>query len=135
MNRFLPQLNWSFNPLLRHPLRLWLAACYNVTALPVAVVTFSLIIAMLSTSVGLLITFLLAMPFAWLMFVLSRGFGHLERNRVAALAGVRDRRPGAAAHVPRMVGAAQGTGELAPALARRSPTTSPICRSPPSATP
>jgi signal transduction histidine kinase len=81
--------NWSFNPLLTHPLRLWLAACYNVTALPVAAVTFGLIIAMLSTSVGLLITFFIALPFAWLTFVLSRGFGHLERNRAAALAGVR----------------------------------------------
>jgi signal transduction histidine kinase len=81
--------NWSFNPLLTHPLRLWLAACYNVTALPVAAVTFSLIIAMLSTSVGLLITFFIALPFAWLMFVLARGFGHLERGRAAALAGVR----------------------------------------------
>jgi signal transduction histidine kinase len=52
-------------------------------------VTFSLIIAMLSTSVGLLITFFIALPFAWLMFVLARGFGHLERGRAAALAGVR----------------------------------------------
>jgi signal transduction histidine kinase len=82
-------VNWSFNPLLTHPLRLWLAACYNVTALPVAAVTFSLIIAMLSTSVGLLITFFIALPFAWLMFVLARGFSHFERGRTAALAGVR----------------------------------------------
>ena len=42
----------SLNPLRpwRHPLRLWLAACFNVTALPVAAVTFSLIIAFLSTA-------------------------------------------------------------------------------------
>src|SRR5687767_1786757 len=73
----------------RHPWRLWRAACYNVTALPVAAVTFSLIIAMLSTSVGLLVTFFIALPFAWLTFVLARGFSHLERNRTAALAGVR----------------------------------------------
>ena len=81
--------NWSFSPLFSHPLRLWLAACYNATALPVAAVTFSLIIAMLSISVGLLITFLIALPFAWLTFVLARGFSHLERSRAAALAGVR----------------------------------------------
>ena len=81
----------SLNPLRpwRHPWRLWLVACCNVTALPVAAVTFSLIIAMLSISVGLLITFVIALPFAWLMFVLSRGFGRLERGRIAALAGVR----------------------------------------------
>ena len=52
-----------------------------MTALPVAAVTFSLIIAMLSTSVGLLITFVIALPFAWLTFVLARGFGHFERGR------------------------------------------------------
>jgi hypothetical protein len=81
--------SWSFNPLLSHPVRLWLAACYNVTALPVAAVTFSLIIAMLSTSAGLLVTFFIALPFAWLTFVLSRGFSHLERGRAEALAGAR----------------------------------------------
>ena len=81
----------SLNPLRpwQHPLRLWRLACYDVTALPVAAVTFSLIIALLSTSVGLLITFVIALPFAWLLFVLSRGFGHLERGRTAALAGAR----------------------------------------------
>ena len=34
-------INWSFSPLLTHPVRLWLAACYNVTALPVAALTFT----------------------------------------------------------------------------------------------
>jgi signal transduction histidine kinase len=84
-------MNSSFNPLRpwRHPWRLWRVACYVVTALPVAAVTFSLIIAMLSTSVGLLITFVIALPFAWLTFVLARGFSHFERGRTAALAGVR----------------------------------------------
>jgi signal transduction histidine kinase len=81
----------SLNPLRpwRQPWRLWKLGCYNVTALPVAAVTFSLIIAMLSTSVGLLITFVIALPFAWLMFVISRGLAHVERGRTAALAGVR----------------------------------------------
>ena len=49
-----PEMNdSSLNPLRpwRHPLAaVAAAACYNVTALPVAAVTFSLIIAMLSTS-------------------------------------------------------------------------------------
>jgi signal transduction histidine kinase len=81
----------SLNPLRpwRHPWRLWRTACYVVTALPVAVVGFSLIIAMLTTSAGLLITFFIALPFAWLLFVLSRGLARLERNRTAALADVR----------------------------------------------
>ena len=62
--------------------------CFNVTAMPVAAVTFSLIIALLSTtSFGLLITFVIAIPFVWVTFVLSRGFARFERGRVAALAG------------------------------------------------
>ena len=56
-------INWSFSPLLTHPVRLWLAACYNVTALPVAALTFSLIIAMRHQR-RLLITFFIALPFA-----------------------------------------------------------------------
>jgi signal transduction histidine kinase len=87
MNETSPK-TWSWNPLLCHPLRLWLAACYNVTALPVAVVTFSVVITFLALTVGLLITFFVAIPFAWLMFVFARGFARFERNRVAALMGV-----------------------------------------------
>jgi signal transduction histidine kinase len=83
-----PRNTWSFNPLLCHPVRLWLAATYNITALPVAVVTFTVVVTLLSLSIGLLITFLLAIPFVWLLFVLSRGLARFERNRVAALAGV-----------------------------------------------
>jgi signal transduction histidine kinase len=79
---------WSFNPLLCHPVRLWLAACYNVTALPVAVVIFCVVITLLALSVGLLITFIFAIPCIWLLFVLSRGFAHFERNRVSALGGI-----------------------------------------------
>ena len=81
----------AFNPFRpwKHPWRLWRAACYNVTGLPVAAVAFSFTIAFLATSVGLLITFVLALPFAWLTFVLARAFAQFERNRVASLAGVR----------------------------------------------
>ena len=37
---------------------------------------------------GLAITFPLALPFAWLLFVCVRGFGRLERSRLAALLDV-----------------------------------------------
>jgi signal transduction histidine kinase len=79
-----------FNPLRpwHHPIRLWRAGCYNLTAVPVAVVSFCLIVTLLALTVGLLITFIVALPFAWLLFVLSRWLGRLERNRVASLAGV-----------------------------------------------
>lgn len=88
MARFVMNVFNPFRPW-RHPWRLWRAACYNVTALPVAGVTFGLTVAFLAATVGLLITFVIALPFAWVLFVLARGFGHLERSRVASLAGVR----------------------------------------------
>lgn len=81
----------DFNPLRpwRHPLRLWRVGCYNLTGLPVATFVFSVMVTLLALTVGLLITFVLALPFAWLTFVLSRGFARFERGRTAALAGVR----------------------------------------------
>jgi signal transduction histidine kinase len=42
-------------------------------------------ITLLSTAAGLAITVVFAVPFLWLAFVLSRGFGHLERSRVGVL--------------------------------------------------
>ena len=58
----------TFNPLRpwRHPWRLWRALCYNVTSVPVAGIAFGFTIAFLGATVGLLITFVLALPFAWL---------------------------------------------------------------------
>lgn len=81
----------DLNPLRpwRHPLRLWRVGCYNLTGFPIATFFFSVIISLLSVTAGLLVTFVLALPFAWLTFVLSRGFARFERGRVAALAGVR----------------------------------------------
>jgi len=79
-----------FHPLRpwRHPGRLWRVACYNLTAVPVAGVTFGLVIGFLAWTVGLLVTFVFALPVAWLAFALSRILGRIERNRIAALAGV-----------------------------------------------
>lgn len=51
-------------------------------------ITFSTTIALLATSAGLAITFPLALPFAWLLFVCVRGFGRLERSRLSALLDV-----------------------------------------------
>ena len=79
-----------FNPLRpwRHPLVLLRTMGYNLTALPVGVFTFATIIALLSTSAGLLVTFLLALPVAWLLFVWSRAMAHVERSRIDALMAV-----------------------------------------------
>jgi signal transduction histidine kinase len=51
-------------------------------------ITFSITIALLATSAGLAITFPLALPFAWLLFICVRGFGRLERSRLDALLGI-----------------------------------------------
>jgi signal transduction histidine kinase len=79
-----------FNPLRpwRHPVTLIRRAGYNLTALPVAAITFAVIIALLSLTVGLVFTFLFAIPIAWLLFVVSRGLGKIERSRVSAFMDV-----------------------------------------------
>ncbi len=81
----------GFNPLRpwRNPLRLLSTLGYVLTAMPVAVIGFSTILTLLVLSAGLLITFVLALPVAWLLFAWSRALGHLERSRVDALMGVR----------------------------------------------
>lgn len=67
------------------PVGLLAAAAYNVTGLFVGSFTFSVVITLLSLAVGLLPAMLLGIPGAWLMFVISRGFGRFERVRHNAL--------------------------------------------------
>ena len=50
-----------------------------------APITFSVTITLLAISAALAITFPLALPFVWLLFVCARGFGRFERSRLAAL--------------------------------------------------
>jgi signal transduction histidine kinase len=50
-----------------------------------ATVAFTWFVTLSAVSVSLLITFPLAIPFVWLLFVSARGAAHLERTRVAAL--------------------------------------------------
>jgi signal transduction histidine kinase len=52
-------------------------------------VTFSVTVSLLAITLGLLITFPLALPFIWLLFVVSRLMGRIERSRIHALLGVR----------------------------------------------
>src|SRR5262245_33289956 len=49
--------------------------------------TFSVVVTLLVTTVALLITFPLALPFAWLQFVLSHLLARAERCRIVALLG------------------------------------------------
>lgn len=72
----------------RSPVRLWQRGAYVILGLPIGIVTFTFTITLLSLSFGLLITFLLALPFVWLLFVTNRGFAAAERSRAKALLGV-----------------------------------------------
>jgi signal transduction histidine kinase len=80
-----------FNPLRpwRNPVRLARTLGYVLTAMPVAIVAFTTIVVLLTLSVSLLITFVLALPVIWFLFVWSRAMSRVERSRVDALMGVR----------------------------------------------
>jgi signal transduction histidine kinase len=69
----------------RQPGRLWRALGATAVALPLGTVSFSVMIALLSTAAGLAVTVVFAVPFLWLSFVVSRGLARLERSRVAVL--------------------------------------------------
>jgi signal transduction histidine kinase len=68
--------------------RTWRVLSFSLLNLVVGTITFTLIITLLATTVGLLITFVLAVPVAWLLFVVASGLGRIERTRYAALLDV-----------------------------------------------
>jgi signal transduction histidine kinase len=65
--------------------RAWWATADLFLNLLVGTIAFSVIVTLLATSGGLLVTFVLALPFVWLLFVTTKGFGIVERSRLAAL--------------------------------------------------
>jgi signal transduction histidine kinase len=68
--------------------RTWRALLHVVLDPVVALVGFVPIVVLLSLSAGLAVLLPLALPFAWLLFVVAHGLGDLERNRAAALLDV-----------------------------------------------
>jgi signal transduction histidine kinase len=72
----------------RAPGRLWRSIGYVVLAMPLGVITFTAIVALVSITGSLLITVVLAVPFAWLTFATGRGIGRVERSRAVALLGL-----------------------------------------------
>ncbi len=80
-----------FNPFQpwRHPGYIYNAVGFNLTALVAGVLSFASTVPLLATSVALLITFVLAIPMIWVLFVWARGLARLERSRVAAQMDVR----------------------------------------------
>jgi signal transduction histidine kinase len=72
----------------RSPLALWRSIACSVLSLPIGIITFTFMVTFMAVGAGLLVTFFLALPIVWLLFVLARGFGRMERSRVAALLDV-----------------------------------------------
>jgi signal transduction histidine kinase len=67
----------------------WWSLAQVFTDLAVGAVTFSVVVALGATSLALLITFPLALPVVWLLFVSARVMAAAERSRLAALLGDR----------------------------------------------
>jgi signal transduction histidine kinase len=66
----------------------WWRLVHLVLGMFIGIGTFTWVVPSLALSVGLLITFPLALPSVWLLFVGARIYGHVERSRYAALLGV-----------------------------------------------
>jgi signal transduction histidine kinase len=63
----------------------WWELGNSVLNLPIGIVAFTAAATLGGTSLGMIITFLFAIPFVWLLFVGTRGLGRFERSRVEAL--------------------------------------------------
>ncbi len=94
----------------------WWTLTHLVTDVVVGVVTFSVVITLLATTLGLLVTVVGAMAMFWLLMVVSRGFGHLERSRAAALLGVPLLDPVPPLQCDGLVAAPPRTGQVAGAV-------------------
>lgn len=68
--------------------RTWRTLGHSLLDLVMGSITFTLIVTLLATTVGLLVTFVFAVPVAWLLFVVATGLGRVERSRFAALLDV-----------------------------------------------
>ncbi len=67
----------------------WWELGHCVLSLPIGIASFAAATALAAVSIGLLITFPLAIPFVWLLFVGARWLGHVERARAEVLLGLR----------------------------------------------
>jgi signal transduction histidine kinase len=71
----------------RHP-STWWTLTHLVTDVVVGAFTFSIVVALLAATFGLVFTVIFAILTFWLLMVISRGLAHLERSRAAALLGL-----------------------------------------------
>jgi signal transduction histidine kinase len=68
--------------------RLWRALVHVTLSVPIGGLTFALVVTFGAVAVGLLITFLLALPVIWLLFTGGHVLAGIERTRLAALLDV-----------------------------------------------
>jgi signal transduction histidine kinase len=66
----------------------WWSLTHVMLDVVVGTVTFTVVVTLLATSLGLLITFPLAIPVIWLLFAASLVLGRVQRSRFQALLGV-----------------------------------------------
>lgn len=64
---------------------MWPTLVHLLSSMAIGPVLFAITLALLLTGVSLLITFPLALPFVWLLFVSARILAHVERLRASAL--------------------------------------------------
>jgi signal transduction histidine kinase len=67
---------------------LWWDLTHVTTGVVVGTASFTAVVTIAATALGLLITFPLAIPVVWALFLAARAIGHLERSRASALLGV-----------------------------------------------
>ncbi len=63
----------------------WWSLGHSTLNLPIGIATFSLVVSLATTSLGLVIVFLLAIPLLWVLWICCRGIGRFERSRAATL--------------------------------------------------
>jgi signal transduction histidine kinase len=68
--------------------RTWRELAHLCLGLPVGTATFTVVVTLLATSVGLAVVAPLAVPVVWLLFAAAQWLGRIERSRLAALLGL-----------------------------------------------
>ena len=67
---------------------LWRSMAYLAVGVPLGIASFTVIFTLLTVTGSLLITLVLAIPSAWLLFVAARILGTIDRSRATALLGI-----------------------------------------------
>lgn len=84
-----------WNPLdaWKRPTQLWRDLCFITIGAVIATISFTIVVTLLATSIGMLITLPLALPFIWLLFAISHLAANIERSRIVSLLDIELRNP------------------------------------------